>query len=194
MAQSRKWLAAVISLLGAGAATPATAQEVPIDIATLTSALRWETNAYRRAIGTGELRPNAALEAAAAAYAMFLAKSEGKGHTADGRTPSKRAYAQGYQWCLVAENVWGGWHTPDPMMVDEVARKAMEGWKNSPGHNANLIEKRLRDIGIGAAAWKQSDGRTVFRVVQLFGDECPGKPRPAPTLEEVFESAKDALW
>ena len=36
-------------------------------------------------------------------------------------------------------------------------------------------------------------GRDVFRIVQLFGDECPGKPRPAPTLGDLIDRAGEAL-
>ncbi len=162
-------------------------------MATLKAAVLSQTNAYRGSKKLPELQPNAALDAAAAAYAMHLAEHEGIGHTADGRTPAKRASAQGYKWCFVAENVWGGWRRPDTMLSDEVASKAMEGWKKSPGHNANLLEKRVHDIGIGAAAWKLDGGRDVFRVVQLFGDECPGKPRPAPSVGDLFDAVKEGL-
>jgi uncharacterized protein YkwD len=179
--------------LAACAALPAHADEVPIDIAALKGTVLSETNAYRGSKKLPELKQNSALEAAASAYAMYLAQHEGMGHTADGKTPSKRAFAQGYQWCFVAENVWGGWRKPDTMLAGEVAAKSMDGWKKSPGHNSNLLEKRVRDIGIGAAAWKQPDGKDVFRVVQLFGEECKGKERPAPTFSEMLDRASEAL-
>lgn len=174
------------------AAFPAKAQEVPIDVATLKAAVLSETNAYRTSKKLPQLQANERLDAAAAAYALYLAEHEGVGHTADGRSPAKRAGAEGYKWCFVAENMWGGWRRPDTMLSDEVARKAMDGWKKSPGHNANLLDKRVHDIGIGAAAWKQG-GKDVFRVVQMFGDECPGKPRPAPSLGELFDRASGVL-
>jgi uncharacterized protein YkwD len=188
-----KYYALGIILVAAWTVRPASAQEVPIDIDTLTGMVRSETNSYRKVKGVGELRPNAALDAAATAYALYLAEHDGRGHDADGQTPSKRAYAQGYQWCFVAENVWGGWRKPDSMMSAEAGRRAIDGWKGSPSHNANLLDKRTHDLGIGAAAWRQSDGRVVFRVVQLFGDECPGKPRPAPSFEDLIQSAKKTL-
>ncbi len=193
MTCERKYTMYGVALLAACAALPAKAQEVPIDIPTLKASVLAETNAYRGAKKLPELRTNAALDAAAAAYAMFLAEHDATGHTADGRTPAKRVSARGYQWCFVAENMWGGWRKPDEMMVDEVARKAMEGWKKSPGHNANLLGTRVHDIGIGAAAWKQAGGKAVFRVVQVFGDECPGKPRPAPSLGELLDRAGEVL-
>ncbi len=192
MLQSRRYHLYGIALFVC-AALPANAEEVPLDVATLKGAVLSETNAYRGSKKLAELRQNAALDAAAAAYAMYLAGHDGMGHTADGRTPAKRVFAQGYKWCFVAENVWGGWRKPDTMLADEVARKAMDGWKKSPGHNANLLEKRVHDIGIGAAAWKQEGGKDIFRVVQVFGEECPGKPRPAPSIGEALSGAVDAL-
>jgi len=183
-------LTGVVLLACVSSAKP---QEVPIDIATLKATVLSETNAYRGSKKLPDLKPNAALDAAAAAYAIYLAEHEGMGHTADGRTPAKRAGAQGYNWCFVAENVWGGWRRPDTMLSDEVARKAMEGWKKSPGHNSNLLGKRVHDIGIGAAAWKREGGRDVFRIVQLFGDDCPGKPRPAPSVSDLLDAVKERL-
>jgi uncharacterized protein YkwD len=191
MTSSRHSLYAVAFL--ACAALPAWADEVPINTAVLKADVLSQTNSYRKRKKLPQLKENAALEAAAAGYAAYLAKHESMGHTADGRTPSKRVYAQGYQWCFVAENVWGGWRKPQTMLADEVARKAMDGWKKSPGHNSNLLEKRVRDIGIGAAAWKQADGKDVFRVVQVFGKECPGKPRPAPTFSDLIGRARDVF-
>jgi len=181
------------ALTMAAAVHPVLAQEVPIDIATLSSKILAETNAYRQPAAAPELHPNPKLGAAASAYALYLAEHDKTGHTADGGTPMKRASAQGYKWCFAAENMWGGWRRPDEMMVDEVVSKAMSGWKSSPGHNANLLDKRTHDIGIGAAAWRQADGRVVFRVVQLFGDECPGRARPAPTLSEMLDDIGGAL-
>ncbi len=172
---------------------PAKPQEVPIDIATLKATVLSETNVYRASRKLPEVQLNRSLDTAAAAYAIYLAQHEGMGHTADGNTPAKRASAQGYKWCFVAENVWGGWRRPDTMLSDEAGRKAMEGWKKSPGHNANLLDNRVRDIGIGAAAWKQDGGRDVFRIVQLFGNECPGKPRPAPSVSDLLDAAKAGL-
>ena len=40
---------------------------------------------------------------------------------------------------------------------------------------ANLLQKRAQEIGIGAAGWKLDGGQEIFRVVQVFATECPGK-------------------
>ena len=74
----------------------AAAQEFPIDTAGISKAVISETNAYRASKNLPALQENAALQAAATAYAKFLAEKEAAGHTADGQTPAKRVRAQGY--------------------------------------------------------------------------------------------------
>ncbi|HWJ19134.1 MAG TPA: CAP domain-containing protein [Geobacterales bacterium] len=180
-------LAAVLPL------APAAAQEFPIDTAGISKAVISETNAYRASKNLPAVQENAALQAAATAYAKFLAEKEAAGHTADGQTPAKRVKAQGYQYCHVAENMWGGWRRPDPMSDDQAASKAMDDWKKSPGHNANLLGKQAVDIGIGAAAWRQSGNRVVFRIVQVFGKDCSGKSGPTASFGDVVNAVGKQL-
>jgi uncharacterized protein YkwD len=172
---------------------PAFAQEFPIDTAGISKAVISDTNAYRASKNLPAVQENAALQAAATAYAKFLAEKEAAGHTADGQTPAKRVKAQGYHYCFVAENMWGGWRRPDPMGDDEAARKAMGDWKRSPGHNANLLSKQSADIGIGAAAWRQSSDRVVFRIVQVFAKDCSGKSRPAASFGDLVDAVSKQL-
>ncbi len=172
---------------------PAVAQEFPIDTAGISKAVISETNAYRASKNLPALQENAALQAAATAYAKFLAEKELAGHTADGQNPAKRVKAQGYQYCHVAENMWGGWRRPDPMSDDQAAGKAMDDWKKSPGHNANLLGKKSVDIGIGAAAWRQSGNRVVFRIVQVFAKDCSGKSRPPASFLDVVNGVGKQL-
>ena len=123
--------------------------------------------------------------AAATAYAVYLAEHEKMGHTADGKNPPKRVSAQGYKSCFISENVWSSFRHPQTMPAGELARKAMDGWKTSPGHNANLLQKRAHEIGIGSAGWKL-DGGQVFRVVQVFATECPARLRPKPWIVKTL--------
>jgi len=158
------------------------AQEVPLDAGAVRAAVLAETNAYRASKNIPQLQENAALEAAATAYAVYLAEHEKMGHTADGRNPPKRVAAQGYKWCFISENVWSSFRHSETTLAEELARKAMDGWKTSPGHNANLLQKRAHEIGIGAAAWKLDGGQEIFRVVQVFAAECPGKQQSKPSI------------
>ncbi len=179
MSRKRTLAARVSGLILACFAYCAKAQQMPFDATALAKEVTAATNAYRAANGLPPLTANAALKRAASAYARFLAENNAFGHTADGKDPAKRVTAQGYRFCHVAENVWGGWRTPKPFTLGEVARRSMEGWKKSPGHNANLLCTSSRNIGIGATAWTH-DGRIIFRVVQNFGAECPVEKHPKP--------------
>ena len=185
MPPSRKYDLFALVLL-ACAAPSASAQEVPLDAGAVKAAILTETNAYRVSKNIPELQENAALEAATTAYAVYLAEHEKMGHTADGKNPPKRVSAQGYKYCFISENVWSSFRHPQTMLTEELARKAMDGWKKSPGHNANLLQKRAHEIGIGAAGWKLDGGQEIFRVVQVFATECPGKQRSKPWIVKTL--------
>jgi hypothetical protein len=124
------------------------------------------TNAFRHDSGRGEVKPNAALTAAARAFADFLVKTGKFAHEADGRMPAERAKVQGYRYCLVSENL--------AMNLDsrgfdsrKLAHEAVEGWKNSPGHRANMLEPSVTEIGVAVARAFASDPK--FISVQMFG-------------------------
>ena len=192
MPHSRKYDLFAFVLL-ACAAPSVSAQEVPLDAGAVKAAVLAETNAYRASKNIPQLQQKAALEAAATAYAVYLAEHEKMGHTADGRNPPKRVSAQGYKWCFISENVWSSFRKPEPMLAEELTRKAMDGWKNSPGHNANLLERRAQEIGIGAAGWRLDGGKDIFRVVQVFAAKCPEKRRSKPWIVRTLAGTADAL-
>lgn len=60
-----------------------------------------------------------------------------------------------YYGHLTAENIASGYATPDAVMT---------GWKNSPGHNANMLNSTHNQIGIGCF-----ENNRVLYWVQLFG-------------------------
>jgi uncharacterized protein YkwD len=192
MPHSRKSDFSVLVLLACFAQSVC-AQEVPLDAGAVRSAVLAETNAYRASKDIPQLQENAALEAAATAYAVYLAEHEKMGHTADGKNPPKRVSAQGYKWCFISENVWSSFRHSETTLAGELARKAMDGWKKSPGHNANLLQKRAHEIGIGAAGWKLVGGEEIFRVVQVFATECPAKQQSKPSIGKKLAGTGNAL-
>jgi Cysteine-rich secretory protein family len=124
------------------------------------------TNAFRRESKLGAVKPNAALTAAARAFADYLAKTGKFAHEADGHQPAERAQAQGYRYCLISENL--------AMNLDSrgfetraLAHQAVEGWKNSPGHRANMLQPGVTEIGVAVARAPNADPK--FISVQLFG-------------------------
>lgn len=134
------------------------------------------TNAFRSDNRLGAVVTNPALQAAAQSFADYLARSGAFAHTADGRQPADRALAAGYHYCMVAENIAlhqsnRGFETLD------LAARAVDGWKNSAPHRANLLQPLVTETGIGIA--KSTDADPKFLTVQLFG-------RP-DSLKFVFE-------
>src|SRR6185436_2512078 len=100
------------------------------------------TNAFRKENRLGALKPNAALAAAARAFAEYLAKTGKFAHEADGREPAQRAEAQGYRYCFVAENLALNLDSRG-FETTKLARDVVEGWKASPGHRANLLAPQV---------------------------------------------------
>jgi cysteine-rich secretory family protein len=124
------------------------------------------TNAFRKEHARGDLKPNAALTAAARAFAEFLAKTGKFAHEADGREPQQRAEAQGYRYCLVAENLALNLDSRG-FESHQLAREAVEGWKASPGHRANMLQAAITEIGVAVVRAPDKDPK--FISVQLFG-------------------------
>lgn len=85
-----------------------------------------------------------------------------------GHWPDYRAFAFGYLGSAGAENAFCGYVTPE---------YAIEGWMNSPGHRANLLDPNSREIGLGYYR-RDSDGRGY--VTQDFGSD----PVYAPVVIE----------
>jgi uncharacterized protein YkwD len=80
----------------------------------------------------------------------------------DGSQPRDRVLRTGYKSQLTGENIALG---------PESAEEVVAGWLKSPGHCANIMEPRFRDIGVGVATGR---GRGKIYWVQTFG-----APRPA---------------
>ena len=65
--------------------------------------------------------------------------------SANGQDFSVRVKRFGYDWRTVGENIaWGSGSLGSP-------ENRFEGWMNSPGHKANILDGSFREVGIGAA-------------------------------------------
>lgn len=123
------------------------------------------SNAFRQAQGLGPIEPDRALTAAAQAFAAYMARTDNYGHEADGREPSQRAQAQGYSYCMVAENI-AMQYSSFGFDTEELAQGLVQGWIDSPGHRHNLLSPDATDIGVGLA---RSPGSGRYYAVQMFG-------------------------
>ena len=124
------------------------------------------TNGFRKENRLADVKPNAALAAAARAYAQYLASTGKFAHQADGRGPDARATEKGYRFCVIAENLASNLDSRG-FETRQLAQQVVEGWKNSPGHRANLVSPDVTEIGVGVARAPDKDPK--FISVQLFG-------------------------
>lgn len=99
------------------------------------------TNSFRAQNGLAPLTLDPRLNAAAQAHSTDMALNDYFGHTElNGSQPSDRAKAVGYPSSFIGENIGAGYTTPEA---------AVNGWINSPGHRANLLNSDYREIGVG---------------------------------------------
>ena len=80
------------------------------------------------------------------------------------RWPGDRALYFGYLGSAGAENAFCGYVTPE---------YAIQGWMNSSGHRANLLDPNSREVGLGYYR-RESDGRGY--VAQGFGNDAVYAP------------------
>ena len=98
------------------------------------------------------------LNDAATAHARDMARRKYFEHEGrDGSQPKDRVRRAGYESRLTGENIALG---------PESAEEVVAGWLSSPGHCANIMEPRFRDIGVGVAVGKK---RGQIYWVQEFG-------------------------
>ena len=108
-------------------------------------------NQYRKDKGLRPLKLNAELSAAAKNHSRDLAKWDRISHYgSDGSNPWDRVKRAGYKAKLTAENVGTG---------HETFEEVMKGWKESPGHNKNLLLGDAEHMGIALV----QDPKTEFK-------------------------------
>jgi uncharacterized protein YkwD len=122
-----------------------------------------QTNAFRVENKRPEVKTNDVLTQVADQFAQFMARTGKYGHEADGRTPSQRVSAAGYDWAIVLENIQMQYDSSD-FMTEDLANRAVEGWKNSPPHRKNMLDSDVTETGVAFA--RSEDGH--YYGVQVF--------------------------
>ena len=101
------------------------------------------TNAHRSQHGLPGLSVNGLLANAAQAHSADQAAANNMSHTGtDGSNPGDRIARAGYRFSAWGENVAAGYGD---------AASVMNGWMNSAGHRANILNGNFTEIGIGLA-------------------------------------------
>ena len=111
-------------------------------------------NQYRKDKGLKPLKLNAELTEAAKAHSRDLAKWDRISHYgSDGSNPWDRVKRAGYNARVVAENVGTG---------QASFKEVLKAWKNSPGHNRNLLMPDVRNIGIAMVIDPKTEFKTFW--------------------------------
>jgi uncharacterized protein YkwD len=102
-------------------------------------------NAERRSKGLSSLHSNPKLRNAAKGWANRMVAGRFFAHEAGNSTLLSRVKRTGYvrgNWSLGENIAWGSGALATP-------RAIVNGWMHSPGHRANILHGKFRDIGIG---------------------------------------------
>jgi uncharacterized protein YkwD len=137
-------------------ATPVTTK--PVESGSLESEVVTLTNNYRTANGCGALRIDTRLVAAARAHSTDMVTNNFFSHTgSNGSTFVQREVGAGYTTGASAENIAWGYRSP---------QEVVNGWINSAGHRANILNCGSVAVGVGVAYkadgtpyWTQDFGR-----------------------------------
>ena len=126
------------------------------------------------------LTENGTLGRVAMAYSQRMARENFYGHAdPQGKQVDDRIAAAGYLAQMSAENIARG--QPDPATV-------VEGWLNSPGHRANIMNGALREIGAGYAVTTTPPYYHYWTHVFATPDASIGRDRnsyPALVLAQI---------
>jgi uncharacterized protein YkwD len=126
-------------------------------------------NDVRRDAGLPALAHSSALADVARAHSVDMAQNHYMGHDdLQGHGPDWRVRQRGIRYRKVAENVAQnqGWEDP--------ARRAVEGWLESPGHRHNIMDPDVRQAGVGVALDPESG---TYYFTQLFLEAAAGSRR-----------------
>jgi uncharacterized protein YkwD len=122
---------------------------------------------YRRNNGLGPVTIDPTLTKMAEAQAHAMAARNKMDHDVGGSFQSRLA-ASGYPAGVAAENIGAGYHT---------LAEAFSGWRDSPGHRANMLKDGVTQIGI-AAVYAPNSKYKVFWALVLAAPQAP-RSKPA---------------
>lgn len=117
------------------------------------------TNSRRATAGVGGVSANGCVDGYAETWATYLAARNLFEHRTDLTAilgSCKRSY--------VSENL-AKYPVVSGMTANQVARRTVQLWMNSPGHRANLLSGKAKTIGVGVS--KSADGK-FWLIAQNF--------------------------
>jgi hypothetical protein len=146
--------------------------------------INW-TNQQRAFNGLPALAENTKLVQAALTKAQDMLKNQYFEHVSpSGTGPSELADNAGYDFIAIGENLALGNFAGDQDLV--------QAWMDSPGHRANILNSRYREIGV-AAIRGVFEGKRVWLAVQEFGLPLSACPAVDELLKIQIDNGKAGL-
>ncbi|WP_017930137.1 CAP domain-containing protein [Robiginitomaculum antarcticum] len=116
-----------------------------------------DLNIYRAQHGLAPVRLHPQLNVTAQLHSDDQSEMDDASHSSsDGSQLDTRVEAQGYDFRMAAENVACGQLSWDAVF---------QGWKDSPGHNQNLLAENVTDIGIAMTYKKDTEYKVFWTMV-----------------------------
>jgi uncharacterized protein YkwD len=151
------------------------------------------TNEYRISLGLLPLHENFQLTHAAEYRANDMIRNKYYAHVnpVTGENPGDAIKQANYQFRTYAENIaMGNWQSN---------RHIVDGWINSPGHRANIVNPNIREIGVAIVKDTTTPlGRpSVYYGVQLFASPMPDCSRPSEADKALLQNMQrknDDIW
>ena len=132
-----------------------------------------ELNVYRAQYGLAPVRLNGMLTQTSQLHSDDQANMDDASHSSsDGTQLDVRVQRQGYNFSLAAENVASGQLSWE---------RVFQAWKDSPGHNDNLLMADATELGI-AMTYKKDTEYKVFWTMVLGSPLIPPSSAPASEM------------
>lgn len=142
------------------------------------------SNNERVANGQAALSPNSKLNAAAQAKAQHMRDNNYFAHTApDGTTGWNFIANQGYSYTTAGENLAAG---------NQGASAVVQGWMDSPGHRANLLNSAYTEVGYGVTYVGNWEYNGVVYSDSYYVVALYAKPVSSPPPEPEASSSTPA--
>lgn len=152
-----------------GAKPPEMREMTPEELALITA-----HNDYRKSKGLQELSYRTTITAAAQGHVDWMAANNVMSHIGkDGSTLGTRLREAGYNYIYAGENIAAGYAGVGDVMA---------GWKNSNGHNNNILNPNYDHIGVAVA--KSASGKKYWCVD--FG-RWPSGQVPVEARQQIKE-------
>ncbi len=154
------------------------------DQLTLSGTINW-TNTERGNSGLPPLKENSQLDVIAKLRLEDMFKGQYFAHVSPASSSAITiAESVGYDYLALGENIALGNFGSDEKLV--------EAWMGSPGHRANILNSRYREIGV-AVGQGMFEGDSVWIAVQVFGTPASACPQPDAALKAMIESGQSEL-